>query len=199
MSKKIVTEGGKRAELLSVALRLFLENGYEKTSVRMISNEAGCEVGLVYYYFKTKEEVFEQALASYFSQTEEELTELFNKREFSVEKNIEKFINYIEAKADEYRKAFSESVHFSVRAMIREKITELSEKYFILILEKEGKKDAGTLALFLSRGICNAVLRDDIEYYQTNKDVILRAAKKMLEIETKEVVTKKREMPSFLL
>ena len=199
MSKKIIIEGGKRAELLSVALRLFLENGYEKTSVRMISNEAGCEVGLVYYYFKTKEEVFEQALASYFSQTEEELTELFNKREFSVEKNIEKFINYIEIKAEEYRKAFSESVHLSVRAMIREKITELSEKYFVSILEKEGKKDAGTLALFLARGICGAVLRDDIEYYQANKDVILRAAKKMLEIETKEIVTKKREMPSFLL
>ncbi len=199
MSKKIVIEGGKRAELLSVALRLFLENGYEKTSVRMISNEAGCEVGLVYYYFKTKEEVFEQALASYFSQAEEELTELSNKRDFSIEKNIEKFINYIETKAEEYRKAFSESVHLSVRTMIREKITELSEKYFISILEKEGKKDAGTLALFLSRGICGAVLRDDAEYYRANKDVILRAAKKMLEIETKEIVSKKKEMPSFLL
>ena len=199
MSKKIVTEGGKRAELLSVALRLFLENGYEKTSVRMISNEAGCEVGLVYYYFKTKEEVFEQALASYFSKAEEELTELFNKREYSIEKNVEKYINYIEAKAEEYRKAFSESVHLSVRTMIREKIATLSENYFISILEKEGKKDAGTLALFISRGICGAVFHEDPEYYQTNKNVILRTAKKMLEIETKEIVTKKREMPSFLL
>ena len=83
--------------------------------------------------------------------------------------------------------------------MICEKITSLSEKYFILLLEKDGKKDAGTLALFLARGICSAALRDDIEYYQTNKDSILRTAKKMLEIETKEYVAKKREMPSFLL
>lgn len=199
MSKKIITEGGKKAEILAVALRLFLENGYEKTSVRMISNEAGCEVGLVYYYYKTKEDVFEQALASYFSQAEEELAELSKQREFSIEKNVDKFINYIEAKAQEYRNAFSESVHLSVRAMIREKITELSETYFTYILEKDGKKDAATLALFLSRGICGAVFSDNAEYYQTNKDIILRTAKKMLEIETKEIVTKKREMPSFLL
>ena len=199
MNKKTIAEGGKRAEILSAALALFLENGYEKTSVRMISSQVGCEVGLVYYYFKTKEEVFEQALASYFSETEEEIENLAKKIEFSMEKNLEKFIEYIEAKADVYRKAFSESVHLSVRTMICEKITSLSEKYFILVLEKDEKKDAGTLALFLARGICSAALRDDIEYYQTNKDSILRTAKKMLEIETKEYVAKKREMPSFLL
>ena len=33
MSKKVITEGGKKAEILSVALQLFLKNGYEKTSV----------------------------------------------------------------------------------------------------------------------------------------------------------------------
>ena len=199
MNKKTIVEGGKRAEILSAALTLFLENGYEKTSVRMISKEVGCEVGLVYYYFKTKEEVFEQALSSYFSETEEEIEELCKKIEFSTEKNLEKFTNYIEAKAEVYRKAFSESVHLSVRTMICEKITALSEKYFIRILENDGKKDVEMLALFLSRGICGAALRDDAEYYQTNKESILRVAKKMLEIETKEVVSKKREMPSFLL
>ena len=199
MNKKTIVEGGKRAEILSVALTLFLENGYEKTSVRMISNEVGCEVGLVYYYFKTKEEVFEQALSSYFSETEEEIEELCKKIEFSMEKNLEKFMNYIEAKAEVYRKAFSESVHLSVRTMICEKITSLSEKYFICILENDGKKDADMLALFLSKGICGAALRDDAQYYLTNKENILRTAKKMLEIETKEIVTKKREMPSFLL
>lgn len=199
MNKKTVVEGGKKAEILSVALQLFLKNGYEKTSVRMISNEAGCEVGLVYYYFKTKEEVFEQTLASYFSKAEEELSLLAEKSEFSIEKNLEKFITYIENKAEEFRNAFSESVHLSVRTMIREKFTELSENYFVSILKKEGKKDPAILALFLSRGICGAVLQDSAEYYQTNKDVILRTAKKMLEIETKEIVSKKREMPSFLL
>ena len=199
MTKKTMPEGGKRAEILSASLSLFLENGYEKTSVRMISREVGCEVGLVYYYFKTKEELFEQALSSYFSQAEEEIDALCRQTEFSIEKNIEKFTVYIEAKADTYRKAFSESVHLSVRTMICEKIASLSEKYFLYILEKEGKKDPEIFALFLSRGFCNAALRDDAEYYRKNKEILLRTAKKMLEIETKEVVAKKREMPSFLL
>ena len=54
MSKTPTSESSKRNEILAAALALFLENGYEKTSVRMISQKVGCEVGLVYYYFKTK-------------------------------------------------------------------------------------------------------------------------------------------------
>ena len=65
MPRKISTDSNKKEEILAAALNLFLENGYEQTSVRMISQTIGCEVGLIYYYFKTKDDLFENALSLY--------------------------------------------------------------------------------------------------------------------------------------
>ena len=59
MSRKPVGDGGKRDEIVGAALQLFLENGYDGTSVRSIMNQAGGEVGLFYYYFKNKDKVFD--------------------------------------------------------------------------------------------------------------------------------------------
>ena len=60
MSRKPVLEGGKREELTAAAAELFLRQGYDGTSVRAITRRAGCEVGLFYYYFKDKSEMFDR-------------------------------------------------------------------------------------------------------------------------------------------
>lgn len=44
-----------RARIANAALRLFAEQGYDRTPVRMIADLAGVSSGLVYYYFPTKE------------------------------------------------------------------------------------------------------------------------------------------------
>ncbi|MBD1396068.1 TetR/AcrR family transcriptional regulator [Pontibacter sp. JH31] len=45
--------------LTEVALRLFAEQGYEGTSIRTIASEAGMSLGLLYNYFKSKDELLE--------------------------------------------------------------------------------------------------------------------------------------------
>ncbi|MBQ8496086.1 MAG: TetR/AcrR family transcriptional regulator [Clostridia bacterium] len=199
MPRKPITDSGKREEILSAALDLFLANGYEKTSIRMISQKIGCEVGLVYYYFKTKDDVFENALALYFTQTENELKALMETKETNVEKIIENFADYIKEKAENYRAAFSENAHITIRAAVREKITALSEAYLSDALTAAGKKDASVLAIFLAGGLCSAALRDDASYFETNGADTIRTAKALLGAETKENTGKKREIPSFLL
>ena len=52
MARKAVLTGGKRDEIIDIAMKLFFENGYEATSVRMIMNEVGGEIGMFYHYFK---------------------------------------------------------------------------------------------------------------------------------------------------
>jgi AcrR family transcriptional regulator len=56
-----------RARILAHALRLFARYGYEQTSVRMITQEAGIAQGLLYNYFSGKEQLllalFEQSIA----------------------------------------------------------------------------------------------------------------------------------------
>ncbi len=54
------TKGEQTRELiLSTALRLFRENGYDATTMRVIAKEAGVSVGNAYYYFASKEHLIQ--------------------------------------------------------------------------------------------------------------------------------------------
>ena len=46
-----------RTLIVETALRLFQENGYDKTTMRAIAKEAGVSVGNAYYYFSSKEQL----------------------------------------------------------------------------------------------------------------------------------------------
>ncbi len=48
-----------KEKIVSTALRLFSQNGYEKTSIREIAREAEISLGLMYNYFKGKEGLLE--------------------------------------------------------------------------------------------------------------------------------------------
>lgn len=58
-----------RARIITAALRLFSANGYERTTVRMIAEEAGVAQGLMYSHFASKEEL----LGAIFRQSVEEV------------------------------------------------------------------------------------------------------------------------------
>ena len=66
MARKPVLTGGKRDEILETAMKLFFENGYEVTSVRMIMNAVGGEIGMFYHYFKSKDELFDRVVERFF-------------------------------------------------------------------------------------------------------------------------------------
>jgi AcrR family transcriptional regulator len=46
-----------RTLIVETALRLFQENGYDKTTMRAIAREAGVSVGNAYYYFSSKDQL----------------------------------------------------------------------------------------------------------------------------------------------
>lgn len=48
----------KRANILRAAAKLFAEKGVEGTTIRDIANRSGENMGLIYYYFKDKEDLF---------------------------------------------------------------------------------------------------------------------------------------------
>lgn len=58
-----MTKGEKRKqELLDIAYNLFLQKGYENTSVDEIIEKAQIAKGTFYYYFKTKEQMLEEVI-----------------------------------------------------------------------------------------------------------------------------------------
>ena len=47
-------------KILKAAEKLFLEQGFIRTKMAQIAEEAGCNQALVHYYYRTKELLFEK-------------------------------------------------------------------------------------------------------------------------------------------
>lgn len=55
------------AEITEAAMAAFAENGYSGTKVDDVANRAGVSKGLLYLYFKTKEDLFKAVIRSFVS------------------------------------------------------------------------------------------------------------------------------------
>ncbi len=62
-----------RASILTAAMRLFAEKGYAGTSTRAICQAAGITKPVLYYYFRSKEHLYQELMIDSFSQFEKAL------------------------------------------------------------------------------------------------------------------------------
>lgn len=67
-----ILEQKRRREIMASAKKLFYGNGFKETSMEAIAEEAGISKGLIYHYFKNKEDL----LLSFFADMEEYLQDL---------------------------------------------------------------------------------------------------------------------------
>jgi AcrR family transcriptional regulator len=72
-------------EITEAALDAFAENGYAATRVEEVARRAGVSKGLLYLYFKTKEELFKAVIRSFVVPKIDELTALIDSHEMSSE------------------------------------------------------------------------------------------------------------------
>jgi TetR/AcrR family transcriptional regulator, fatty acid metabolism regulator protein len=59
-SSKAAPAIDKRRQILDAAVRVFARQGFHSTRVADIADEAGVAYGLVYHYFKSKDEVLNE-------------------------------------------------------------------------------------------------------------------------------------------
>ena len=69
------------AEITDAALATFAEKGYAQTRVSDVAKRAGVSKGLLYLYFKTKEELFKAVIRSFVSPRFEALIESMDQTE----------------------------------------------------------------------------------------------------------------------
>jgi len=67
--------GSTQERILAAALEVFAEQGFDGAKTRDIAERAGANLGLINYYFATKEKLWQAAVASAFAELQRELGE----------------------------------------------------------------------------------------------------------------------------
>lgn len=141
---------GKREKILEIALKLFMEKGFNKTSIDEITKLADISKGSFYTYFKSKEELLESII--------EELLEVVEEKFFKIISLKKKPIDFIEAFLKlnvSLSKKFSSSVltimrdvsfaptkvREEMRRKLRDRINEKLGEFISLLKGKIEKED----------------------------------------------------------
>ncbi|KAF5060010.1 Bacterial regulatory protein, tetR family [anaerobic digester metagenome] len=163
MSRKAVLEGGKRDEILNAALELFLRNGYEATSIRMILEHVNGEVGMFYHYFNSKQEVFDKSVEFFFKKSGEKFSAIvtnYTTPRFMLEQLYDCYASSME----ELSQLANGSIHWSILYALHDQTLEAMLPAFQSmihgLLQAAGNDDGygkEYLASFLLKGISGLV------------------------------------------
>lgn len=170
MARKPKFDGGTRNRMLEVATKMFFEKSYEGTSVRDIVKEVGCEVGLFYYYYKTKDDLFTDVMEHFFEPYKKDFEILAEDAKINQNRALLRFFEYMKKKVIEFREKYSANMHRTIRWAIREQALTVIEPYIeqiIQILVEHGaqlKMDVHLTAIFLAHGIGSVILHEDADY-----------------------------------
>ncbi len=94
--KKKVEESAEK-KILDAARKLFTEKGYDAIKTRDIAKEAGINLALLNYYFRSKEKLFEIIMKENMGGFMEVITGIVNNEKTSIKEKIETLVaNYIE-------------------------------------------------------------------------------------------------------
>ena len=123
----------RKQELLDIAYRMFLTNGYENTSVDGIIEEAGIAKGTYYYYFESKEQMLEEVIEMMLDAEEEKASKI-------LEADIpvsQKLVGIIAAfRPDTTEAPITEALHEPGNLIMHEKINQkLMDRLIPLLTE----------------------------------------------------------------
>lgn len=136
MARKAVLEGGKKDEIVKSALELFLKNGYEATTVRMILNKVDGEVGMFYHYFKSKEELFDETVRLFLRQYGQSFSEILDCSANSTDIIFDALSNLLKNNINKYKKITHTNFHWSMQIALNELTVISIVPHVTKILEK---------------------------------------------------------------
>lgn len=188
MKKNPERTEARKMEIVKAALELFFEKGYEGTSVRMIQERIGKQVGGFYYYFDSKDDVFDAALDFFFASYEKEMDEIIENGKDNPSDTLTKYFEYIHEATQEFRRNYVGKLQLGVLGAIREHTLEVMHKYVLQILEIYQEKGMLTnasasmevAANFLTYGVGGSILYQSKEQYLQQEEEIKEVVKMLL-------------------
>jgi len=132
-----------KEKIYAAAVKIFAKEGFEKTTVDDIAAKSKLAKGTMYYYFKSKDEIFLEMIDSGISKFNAALEEGMKEAKApkdKMEKLLDIQLDYYEKYNDFYKVIFSEFWRLEPRW--KKEIDKIREGYFSMIknIIEEGKK-----------------------------------------------------------
>lgn len=86
-----------KERIIEEAFKLFLSNNFEKVSISDLEQAVGKTRGAIFYFFKNKEEIFNEVIETYIIKAQNPLQKFDTSGELSLEQFIGRYINGINA------------------------------------------------------------------------------------------------------
>lgn len=122
----------RKEEILDAAMALFLTKGYDKTSVSDIVKRVNVAQGLFYYYFKSKEEVFQAVMEKLARQLSERLIATIRDNSLTIRNRLEKIVEAMQNVFPVSESILMEEIH---RAEFREIHFHLSHQVAAALID----------------------------------------------------------------
>lgn len=186
MARKPKYDGGTKNKMIEVGTRLFFEKGFDGTCIRNITDELDCEVGLFYYYYKTKDDLFSDVLDRFFEPYKADFAEVVESAKQNPNQALMRFFRYMKVKVREFRDKYEGNMHRTVRWAIREQTLTVIEPYIEQILEvliADGAKpsmDIPLTAIFLAHGVGSVILHEDADWVDKSTDQMRKTVNMIL-------------------
>ena len=186
MARKPMIEGGTKKRILEVGARQIFERGYEAASIRGIMQEVGGEVGLFYYYYKTKDDLFTDVLDHFFESYRKDFEALAVEAKEKPYQALLRYFSYIKREVRAFRAKYEGNMHRTVRWAIREQTLTVIEPYLediirtLMTFGAKPKMEPHTMAIFLAHGVGSCILHEDADWVDKATDDIRRTVNLMM-------------------
>jgi len=183
MSDKKKTSKGTREKILDTATKIFARKGFDGARVDEIAQKAGVNKALIYYYFKSKEEILEEIMKQFLEESLQRKQKLLERSspmgpEELIQSSAERIFDLYKGNEDVLRIIITEELKSEKRQWPLFQLLDMGLKDGLKMAEDVGysieKKEKLTRAAFYFGFIPIAfftLLKNEwARYYKTNKD-----------------------------
>ena len=168
MARTVKQPDERRQELLDTAMRLFVERGVEEVSIRDIADAADVTPGLIYHYFDSKTDLFNEVLDSYAGRCADVDIQILDDPALSFAEKIDALLDAIAQEEHRpYHEFFHKSGNRAFHDQLSRRMCDLIRPHLAQALIVEAYRrgaelsSAETLADFITHGLINVLSDPD--------------------------------------
>lgn len=113
----------RKNELMDAALELFVEKGFETTTINDVVKRVGVAQGLFYYYFGSKHDMLDAVLDRYIADLIKLLNNIITNKNFDIGKKFQLFLDTFFRYGEKNQK-FAKDLHYDENLIIHQKLTD---------------------------------------------------------------------------